>query len=765
MLALAGTLPARQQRGLLAAVAALMIVIAGSVAHTVLGIGGGSLDGPVRDWATAVVYVLVAAIVTLRAVRIRVGRGAWSVLAVGVSLYAAGNLVWSLWLEHVADPPIPSVCDILWLSLYPTSYLGLVLLARRRWRGIPAGVWLDGIVAGLGIATVGAAVVVEPVRRATNGTFAAVATNLAYPLGDLLLATLVVGMLSLRGWRLDRVWALLGSGFLVLTVADSIYLRQVAAGLTVSSDTANLFYMAGVGLIALAAWQSPPRFELPRTEELSTLIVPGAFVLAALAVLTYDDFRDVGELAHVLALLTLLAALMRTALAFRDLRLFSEARRQAVTDDLTNLPNRRLFQQRLEEAIAVEGADRDVAVLIVDLDRFKELNDTLGHGSGDELLRQIGPRLARALRPEDILARLGGDEFGIVLHMPSDVAVALSVADRIREALVDPFAIADLLLRVDASIGIALYPSDAETAGELLQRADVALYQAKRDHSGRELYSVERDTNSRDRLTLAADLAQALAGDEIELQFQPKALASTRRIVSVEALARWRHPVRGLLGPDDFVALAEATGLTRALTRRVMNLALAQCASWRRAGIDLHVCVNVTVADLLDEDLPRQIAEALDRHQLPAGALVIEVTESSVFSNPIRIRDVLMSLDELGVELSLDDFGTGFSSLGHLKSLPVTEIKIDRSFVAQMATNPEDAAIVVTMIQLAERLGKRVVAEGVDDEGTWQMLADAGCHLIQGYALSRPLPAAELGPLLDRPAGQAVTPLPQLHAA
>jgi diguanylate cyclase len=759
MLALAGALPVRQRRALFAAVTAVMVVIAGAAAHALFGVGGGGLEAPIRDWATAAVYVLVSAVVVCRAVRVEQSRGAWIVIAVGVSLYGAGNLVWSLWLEHVANPPIPSICDLLWLALYPTSYLGVVLLARRQWRGIPAGVWLDGIVAGLGIAAIGAAVVVEPVLRSATGSFAAVATNLAYPVGDLLLAALVVGVLSLRGWRLDRGWALLAAGFVVLTVADSIYLLQVASGSSTSSGVANLFYMAGVGLLALAAWQPPERSDLPRTAGFSTLLVPGSFALAAVAVLGYDHFEHLGLLAFTLALLTVLAGLLRTALAFRDLRTFSETRRQAVTDDLTGLPNRRLFQQRLEEAIAGGGgAGGGMAVLIVDLDRFKELNDTLGHHSGDELLRQIGPRLSRVLRPVDTLARLGGDEFGVVLDTPSDEADALTVADRIRDALAEPFDVQDLALRVEASVGIALFPADADTAGELLQRADVAMFQAKKARSGRELYSPERDTNSRDRLALAADLARALPGDQIELHFQPKADARTREIVSVEALARWRHPVHGLLLPDDFIPLAETTGLMRTLTRQVLHLALAQCASWRRAGFDLHVSVNVAVVDLLDEDLPQQVAAALDRYKLPPSALIIEVTESSVFSDPVRIRDVLMRLDQLGVELSLDDFGTGFSSLGHLKSLPVAEIKIDRSFVAQMATNPEDAAIVNTMIQLAERLGKRVVAEGVDDEDTWQLLAVAGCHLIQGYALSRPLPAKELAPLLTELA------VPHTHA-
>jgi diguanylate cyclase (GGDEF)-like protein len=750
MIALYRVLPARQRQALTVAFALTAAIIGFATLHTLSGVGGTGLDVPIRDWATAAVYVLVALIVIARAVRIPESRGAWAVIAAGITLYGAGNLVWSFWLEHVANPPIPSICDVLWLSLYPASYVGVAMLARRHWRGIPAGVWLDGIVAGLAIAAVGAALVFGPVLADAAGSKTAIATNLAYPIADLLLAALVVGVLSLRGWRVDRGWALLGGGFLVLTVADSIYLTQIVGGSAASSNVANLFYMAGVALLAFAAWQPAERSELPRTDGLSTLLIPGGFALTAVGVLAYDHFKHLGDLAFALSLLTVLVALLRTALAFRDLRSFNEARRQAVTDDLTGLPNRRLFQQRLGEALVhVRTSQESIAVLIVDLDRFKELNDTLGHHSGDVLLRQLGSRLASVLRPVDTLARLGGDEFGIVLGSPSDGPFALSVADRVREALAHPFDVQDLALRVDASVGIALFPEDADNAEELLQRADVAMYQAKKAQSGRELYARERDTHSRDRLALAAELEQAIGNGEIDLYFQPQAELRTGQIVGVEALARWQHPVHGLLRPDVFIPLAETTGLIRALTRRVLDLALSQCVVWRAAGFDLHVSVNFAVADLLDVDLPAEVAADLERHQLPPSALRIEVTENAVFTDPVRIGEVLTRLDQLGIGLALDDFGTGFSSLGHLKSLPVGEIKIDRSFVTAMISDRANSAIVHATIRLAHQLGKTVVAEGVEDRETWRLLEAAGCQFVQGYTLSRPVPADRLAPLLE----------------
>ncbi|MDQ1540883.1 MAG: hypothetical protein QOH29_1609, partial [Actinomycetota bacterium] len=314
---------------------------------------------------------------------------------------------------------------------------------------------------------------------------------------------------------------------------------------------------------------------------------------------------------------------------------------------------------------------------------------------------------------------------------------------------------------VAASVGIALLPEHGTNAHELLRMADVAMYEAKNGHTGRELYDSERDTNTLEGLTLVADLERALSTDELTVQFQPKADTATRVVVGVEALVRWLHPVRGSIPPDAFVTLAEHSGLGRALTTRVLDLALDQCCDWRAAGHDLDVAVNVTVADLLDANFPGDVSAALDAHDVPPSALIIEITERSIFSDPVRIGSVLADLRGRGIRLSLDDFGTGFSSLTHLRTLPVGEVKIDRSFVAQMTSDPADAAIVSSTIQLAHALGMNVVAEGVEDEETWQLLAAAGCQFIQGYALARPAPAAALAPLLSR---GSRTPEPQLVA-
>jgi diguanylate cyclase (GGDEF)-like protein len=749
LLPLASTLRSTERRLLGAATALLIALVAATGAHALFGLGGRAVELPIRDWVTSAVYILVGVIVSWRALRSTQARRSWMIFAFGVSIYGMGNVLWAVWVEHLPEPPIPSVCDGMWLTLYPACYLGIVGLARVRERRVPARIWLDGIIAGLGIAAIGAAIVLRPVLASVSGNAAAVVTEMAYPICDLLLAALVVGVLALRGWRLDRMWAMLGSGFLALAAADCMYALQVAGGASAPTTATNLAYDLGVLLLALAAWQPGEALERDTLPGTAVLAIPAAFTFSALGLLIYDHFSRLDPLALALALLTLLAAFARTGLAFRDVRALAETRRQALTDDLTSMPNRRHFLRCVHEGItAARASDTSVALLIVDLDHFKELNDTLGHDAGDELLCQVGERLRAVLRSTDTAARLGGDEFGVLLCGPCDTARAEVVGDKILAAIGEPFPIKGLNLRVTASIGIALYPEHAGGEEELMQHADVAMYEAKTAQSGRACYARERDNHSLERLTLAGELARALETDEIEAHFQPKADAVSRRIVGVEALVRWRHPVRGLIGPGEFVTVAEQAGLGRALTRRMLALALTQVKAWRAAGLDLHVAVNTTVADLQDARFPAEVAAMLAEHGLPPEVLVLEVTENMVLADPIRVGDVLAQLGELGLGLSLDDFGTGYSSLTHLKTLPVGEVKIDRSFVARMTTDPVDAAIVEATVRLAHSIGIRVVAEGIEDQLTWSSLIANGCELVQGYALSRPLPAGELEVLL-----------------
>ncbi|MBV8219798.1 MAG: GGDEF domain-containing protein, partial [Solirubrobacterales bacterium] len=498
----------------------LLAILAVTAANAVLGVGGHAAQKPVRDWLSSAVYILVAAIVGCRAVRIKEKRVAWAVFATGLSLYGLGNVLWSFWIEHLPNPPIPSICDGLWLSLYPLSYAGMVGFASARGRRRPpAGVWLDGLIAGTGLAAIGAAAVFRQVLASATGSPVAVATELAYPIGDLLLAALVVGLLALRGWQVNRAWTLLGGGFLLLTVADCMYAVQVASGSSAPSPMTNLMYVLAVALLAFAAWQRTPDQRETHFTRWSALLIPAFFMLTAVGLLLYDHVRRLEPLAFSLAISTLVAATVRMMLAFRDMRVLSEARRmEAATDYLTSLPNRRLFVRRVEEAIAAcRLAGGTASVLMLDLDHFKELNDTLGHDAGDALLRLIGPRLGQALRATDTVARLGGDEFAVLLHpAPGEEGLAL-VADKILFGLSEPFEVLGLALRVTGSLGIASYPGDARDANDLMTRADIAMYHAKTARNRYAFYAHERDTGSKERLTLAAELAMAIEEGGIEL--------------------------------------------------------------------------------------------------------------------------------------------------------------------------------------------------------------------------------------------------------
>ena len=416
-------------------------------------------------------------------------------------------------------------------------------------------------------------------------------------------------------------------------------------------------------------------------------------------------------------------------------------RHLALHDALTDLPNRSLLYRRAERVLRGEGLS---ALMLIDLDRFKEVNDTLGHDYGDELLVEVAGRLRAVLRRSDVLARLGGDEFAVLLtDLPHRGAVA-ELAQRLQDALRRPFALRGIAVELEASIGVALCPDHGRDVGTLVQRADVAMYDAKRSQSGLEAYTADRDPYSADRLGLLAELRRALAEDELVLHYQPKVALGSGDVIGVEALVRWQHPSRGLLPPADFVPLAERTGTVAELTRWVLSAALRQCRAWRDAGLDLPIAVNLAAANVLDVNLPDAVAELLDEHGVPGSSLECEISEHTMMADPMRATDVLSRLRDLGVRLSLDDFGTGHSSLAYLKRLPLDEVKIDRSFVAGMAEDENDAVIVRSTIDLARNLGLDVVAEGVETEAIMNDLAALSCDVVQGFFVSRPLPAASL---------------------
>jgi diguanylate cyclase (GGDEF)-like protein len=439
-------------------------------------------------------------------------------------------------------------------------------------------------------------------------------------------------------------------------------------------------------------------------------------------------------------LLLLYASLFRiVAVASRRLR------HQALHDDLTDLPNRVLLYERMEDAIAdVVRGGGIAALLLIDLDRFKEVNDTLGHDYGDRLLEEVAQRLRDTVRRCDTLARLGGDEFAVLVRdVPHRGAVA-EVAGRLQDAMARPFVLNGFTAVLDASVGIAYCPDHGNDVHQLVQRADVAMYDAKRSRTGIETYAEDRDPYSAERLQLLGELRAAIAAGELVLHYQPKVDVGSDTVLGVEALVRWEHPRRGLLPPSEFVPLAERTGAIGDLTRWVLDTALAQLRVWRDAGLELTMAVNLAAPNIVDESLPGLVGELLERWGVPGDRLECEISEHTVMADPHRAINVLERLRALGVRLSLDDFGTGHSSLAYLKRLPLDEVKIDRSFVIGMAENSNDAAIVRSTIDLARNLGLEVVAEGVESEAVLRDLGALSCDVAQGFFLGRPLPAAEL---------------------
>jgi diguanylate cyclase (GGDEF)-like protein/PAS domain S-box-containing protein len=419
-------------------------------------------------------------------------------------------------------------------------------------------------------------------------------------------------------------------------------------------------------------------------------------------------------------------------------------RYQATHDALTDLPNRNLLQERIEDAlIAARRSSWSVAFLLLDLDRFKEINDTLGHHVGDLLLRKIARRLEGAIRESDTIARLGGDEFAVLLPA-TGLEKARQLARGLIQSLEEPFQVEGLSLQVETSVGITMYPENGNTSAVLVRRADVAMYVAKRERTGLAIYDPEQDFTSIRLLALTSDLRRAIQDGELRLHYQPKLSARTGGVAGVEALARWRHPEHGDIAPDEFIGLAEHSGLIRPLTTWVMETALKRCAEWRNQGIELPLSINLSARNLLDESLPKTLNDLLGATGTPRGTLTLEITESVIMEDPVRAKEVLTELHELGITISIDDFGTGYSSLGYLRNLPADELKIDRSFVMEMDRHPEDSKIVRSTIELAHNLGLRVVAEGVQSRQVWEELKRLGCDYGQGYFFSRPLPGERI---------------------
>jgi diguanylate cyclase (GGDEF)-like protein len=427
-----------------------------------------------------------------------------------------------------------------------------------------------------------------------------------------------------------------------------------------------------------------------------------------------------------------------------------ELRHMALHDTLTNLPNRTLLQDRLEQAIRTAHREKkEIGYILMDLDRFKEINDTLGHDVGDLLLIDVGKRLQDELRETDTAGRLGGDEFGIVLPS-TGYDEAILVAKKLHRALEEPFQLYDMNFAIGASLGIAIYPQHGEDALTLIRRADVAMYRAKHNNLGLSIYDPDHDTLNPNRLALMSELRQSLEDSSLLVHYQPVINLENHQIARVEALIRWRHPQRGLLSPDQFIPFAEHTEVIKPLTQWVLNSVIEQWHSWRKHGITTIVAVNLSMRNLHDPDLIECLDQLINLKGMKSNSLVLEITESALMYDPIYVQGILQEISRMGIHISIDDFGTGYSSINHLRRLAVNEVKIDRSFVIDMAKDKDDAVIVRSIIDMAHNLGLQVVAEGVETKDVLDILEDHECDMAQGYYLGRPMPTEQVTAILGK---------------
>ncbi len=731
------------------------VVLVGLVAAYLVGLvrHGPEFDPLVDGWLGILTTVLPS-LVLLEAARGRTGAARREQL-----LLAAGALCWSAGAVYLVvstaagrEVPFPSWADAGYLAFPVLVTAALINRVRRELAGSRRGLWLDATVGALG-ASCGVAVLLGPVFAQASGQPLETALALAYPLSDLVLVATIAAVTALYGLRPGASWLWLMAGVGLFAVADVVYALRVTIDAYSLGTPLDLLWSLGLTVLAVGSRRTPrPQRAGPGHQgQRAALVVPAAATVIAVLVLVLGRWLPVTPVATGLAAVTLLAAAIRTQLAFQQVVRLHDLGRQARTDSLTGLGNRRALHERLQQSLTTAPATRpDLAVLLIDLDRFKEINDTLGHHVGDELLRQIGPRLAAALRPGDLLVRLGGDEFAVVLD-GVDATQAEQTAERLLVQLTEPFELDGVLVRVGASVGIAVCPLDADEPNGLLQRADVAMYVAKAAGGGARRYDPTRDQHSRERLRTIEELtvvlddtkASGTAGSQLEVHYQPQCDVRTGAVVGVEALVRWQHPTRGLLYPDVFLPMVEQTGLMPALIDAVLTRAVQQCRQWRQDGLDVGVSVNLSASSLIDQRLPDHVAWLLASSDLPASALTLELTENTLMVDPEQCLVTLQRLKELGVSLSIDDYGTGYCSLSYLQKLPVDELKLDRAFVTNLHL-PRDRAIVASTVGLAHALDLRLVAEGVENQASLDLLRQLGCDTAQGYHLSRPLTATAM---------------------
>ncbi len=700
----------------------------------------------------AVFFVAIVAQVIVGAVVHRNRRPAMISLAVGLCLWAVGSAALTAG-ENLKATTFPAPGEWLFLS----SYLGIatfLLLDARRRTSHPGSIWLETTVVCGGVATVAAAVVLTPVATRFPAEGMALLLALLYPLIDVVLAIMVIAQAVLRLRDRSRRTGMLVAGLFALAVADSSLALNLASSTYVSNVVIDLLYGVAFALIATAACMRHRVFDVPVENRQHSSMLLGAALIALLAL----AFRPSGAAAWyvtVPAVITLIASGWRLVLALREAQGSAEALRLSRTDELTGLPNRRSVLQDLQLGF-IDG--RPLALMLLDLDGFKDINDSLGHAAGDAVLRAAADRMRSFSRPDRSVARLGGDEFAVLVREDDPIRL-LEIAHELRDSLLEPLQIDGLELAIRASIGVTVRGAGDTGATDLLRRADVAMYEAKVTRSGTLLYDAARDGFSRQRLRMSEELRRGISEDQLVVWYQPQMDAATQHITGVEALVRWEHPTHGLMQPLHFLPDARRSGLMLALSEAVAHRVVTDARRWMDSGFDFRVAMNCAPPELMSGSLLPRLFESVQEAELRPETLLVEVTEDSFLSDPERAREMILELRENDIQVSIDDYGTGFSSLAYLRDLPVQELKMDRSFVATIRSDARSRVIVTSTMQMAHAMGLRMVAEGVEDAETAAELIAMGVDVLQGIHVARPMAATELGPWVRQwSAGLAAAP-------
>jgi diguanylate cyclase len=693
------------------------------------------------DWVDTWFYGAVIMAVTLagliRPLVVKRDRLPWLLLSLATISWAVGDQYWSIMFSNADTVPVPSPADAGYLGLYPLAYVGLILLARSVLHRVPASVLLDGLVTSLAVGALFSAFTVKQIISGVDGSSAAVITNLSYPVGDLILIVVAVATLAMVRWRADPVWWLLVAGFGLFAIADTAYLLGSNTWY-VDGSWVDGTWMVGIALVPLAG--SLRRRPAPAAiGGLAALLVPILFSLAALVVLVVSAFVDLHPITVILAAACLLAAGGRTALTFEQTRALARSRTEAMTDELTTVGNRRVLDDRLPALAAGAATGRPLLVSIVSIRHLSEINETLGYEYGDGLLGALGSRLREQVGERAVPARLGGAEIALLQPFDGHLARAEQSVRDLLAAVATPVRVSGVEVEIELSAGLAASPMHATDSRDLLRCAGDALRRAKATESEVEVYDAAQDIGRDFGPRLLPELIGALESNRIVAWYQPKVDLASGAAVELEAQLRWVHPEHGVLDAAALRPLAARAGLTRRLTRVLLSEAVRRCAWWQSAGIQLGVSLDLTTADVLDSRLPYELARLVSEAGVPPAAIQLELAEDLLLVDPGRTRRALNQFRTLGVRLALDHYGRSAPSLTRLRTMPVQELKLDRSFVASVLQSAPDEAVVRSTVSLAQSLGIRTVADGVDTNDLLGRVRSYGVRAVQGAAVGDPM--------------------------